>query len=60
MVSTSANRSGEPAALSESAVAEQFAGEVDFIVPGALGGQAGPSEIIDLATGQVLRPQGAR
>jgi L-threonylcarbamoyladenylate synthase len=60
MVSTSANRSGEPAAISESAVAEQFAGEVDFIVPGALGGQAGPSEIIDLVTGQVLRPQGAR
>ena len=25
-----------------------------------LGGQAGPSEIIDLVTGQVLRPQGAR
>jgi L-threonylcarbamoyladenylate synthase len=60
MVSTSANRSGEPAALSESEVAEQFATEVDFIISGPLGGQTGPSEIIDLATGQVLRPQGAR
>ena len=60
LVSTSANRSGEPAALTEAEVVEQFASEVDFIVPGSLGGQNGPSEIIDLATGQVLRPQAAR
>jgi len=60
IVSTSANRSGEPAALSESEVVEQFSGEVDFIIPGPLGGQAGPSEIIDLATGEVLRPKVAR
>lgn len=59
MVSTSANRSGEPAALSELEVAAQFGSEVDFIIPGSLGGQTGPSEIIDLVTGQVLRPQGA-
>ena len=44
----------------KSEVVEQFSGEVDFIIPGPLGGQAGPSEIIDLATGQVLRPKVAR
>jgi|TARA_B110000305_G_C19464287_1_gene656709 L-threonylcarbamoyladenylate synthase len=57
MVSTSANRSGDPAALTAREVTEQFAAEVDFIIPGALGGQTGPSEIIDLITGQVFRPQ---
>ena len=57
LVSTSANRSGDPAALTEIDVTERFGSQVDFIVPGSLGAEVGPSEIVDLVTGQVLRPK---
>jgi L-threonylcarbamoyladenylate synthase len=55
LVSTSANRSGCAPALTEEAVRRLFAGEIDLIVPGALSGPEGASEIRDLLSGQVLR-----
>ena len=35
----------------------QFAGVVDYIVPGDCGPASGPSEIRDYASGRVLRPR---
>ncbi len=55
LVSTSANRSGQPALMSAAAVQEEFGHELDFILPGALGGDARPSEIRDATSGVVLR-----
>ncbi len=55
LVSSSANPSGRAPALSEQEVAEYFKDEV-MIVPGELGSQDGPSRIIDLQSGQVIRP----
>lgn len=55
LVSTSANRSGQPALMSAAAVQAEFGDELDFILPGALGGDARPSEIRDAVTGVVLR-----
>ena len=60
LVSTSANRRGEPPAMSQAEVTAMFGDQLDFVIPGALGGQLGPSEIVDLKSGRVLRPgQGA-
>ncbi|MGH8494439.1 MAG: Sua5/YciO/YrdC/YwlC family protein [Moraxellaceae bacterium] len=55
LVSTSANRSGQPALLSAEAVHDEFGSELDFILPGELGGDARPSEIRDAVSGVVLR-----
>lgn len=55
LVSTSANPSGEPAALSEQQVQGYFSEESVFILPGALGGEDRPSSIIDITTGKSLR-----
>jgi L-threonylcarbamoyladenylate synthase len=57
LVSTSANRSGKPSLMSSEAVMTEFAGEIDFLIPGPLGGQLGPSEIVDLNSRQILRPR---
>ena len=56
LVSTSANREGEPPAASAAAARALFGAEIDGVVAGALGDAAGPSEIRDLASGEVLRP----
>ncbi len=56
IVSTSANVSGKPTARNRYVLRRQFAGRVDFIVPGDCGPASGPSEIRDIATGKVLRP----
>lgn len=56
LVSTSANHTGEPAIVSKLKLQRQLAHRVDYVVPGDLGGQLGPSEIRDLLTGTVLRP----
>ena len=56
LVSTSANRRGEPPAMSQGEVFAMFGDLLDFVIPGALGGAAGPSEIVDLVSGRVLRP----
>ncbi|QEM83211.1 L-threonylcarbamoyladenylate synthase [Halomonas binhaiensis] len=55
LVSTSANRAGQDPAMSEADIREIFAGQLDAIVPGALGGNPRPSTIRDLLSGSVLR-----
>ena len=56
LVSTSANPSGKPTARNRFVLRRLFGDVVDFIVPGDCGPASGPSEIRDLASGQVLRP----
>lgn len=56
VVSTSANRAGEPPAMSAEAVRDAFGNELDAIVDAPLGGLQRPSTIRDLITGRVLRP----
>jgi len=55
IVSTSANLSGQPSALSADEVTRFFGSDVDMIVPGELGGQSGPSQIKVLETGEIIR-----
>lgn len=55
IVSTSANPGSLPPALTQSQVENYFPQGVDFIVPGELGGQAGPSEIRDLMSQSLVR-----
>lgn len=55
IVSTSANKTGEPPCMEESEVAKQFEQTLDYIVPGHLGGAAKPSSIINALTGEQLR-----
>lgn len=57
IVSTSANLSGKPTARNRIVLRRQFAHRVDYIVPGDCGPAAGPSEIRDLVSGNVLRPR---
>ena len=55
LVSTSANRHGEPPARSIDALRAMFADEVDAIIDGALGGRERPTPIRDALSGQTLR-----
>ena len=55
LVSTSANRAGAQEAREPFQVFRYFGSGVDGIVPGRLGGRAGPSAIRDLETDAVLR-----
>ena len=55
LVSTSANLAGEPTVTDQAALSREFAGRVDYIVPGECGPLSGPSEIIDLESGRKLR-----
>lgn len=55
LVSTSANVSGKPPARSRVLVEKYFGAQLDFIVPGLLGGATNPSKIIDFTTGQTIR-----
>ena len=55
LISTSANRAGEPPLLTEQALHQHFGTQVDLIVPGETGSQNTPSEIRDLRTGQIIR-----
>ena len=57
IVSTSANLSGQPVAPNQFILRRQFDSLVDYIVPGPCGPSAGPSEIRDLLSGDVLRPR---
>ena len=57
IVSTSANLSGKPAARNAFVLRRQFAGVVDYIVPGACGPASGASEIRDFTSGRILRPR---
>jgi L-threonylcarbamoyladenylate synthase len=55
LVSTSANRSGLPPARSALRVRQQFGDELDYLLPGALGGLARPTAIRDGISGKTLR-----
>jgi L-threonylcarbamoyladenylate synthase len=55
LVSTSANRGGCQAPRSAFQVQRYFGGELDALVPGAVGGAQRPSVIRDLLTDRVLR-----
>ena len=55
LVSTSANLSGHPAARRHLQVRRHFGAELDYIVPGPLGAQAGATEIRDAVSGSVIR-----
>ncbi len=56
LVSTSANVHGRPPARTALAARRQLGSRIDFVVPGATGGERRPSEIRDARTGAVLRP----
>ncbi len=56
LVSTSANIVGEAPARNRFILRRKFAGCVDYVVPGDCGPATGPSEIRNLSTGEVLRP----
>lgn len=55
LVSTSANREGRPPARSATEVRRVFDGAIASLVPGALGGLAGPTVIRDVVSGLILR-----
>ncbi|MBL8201420.1 MAG: Sua5/YciO/YrdC/YwlC family protein [Chromatiales bacterium] len=55
LVSTSANRRGKPPARSALGARLRFGRWLDLVVGGATGGAAGPTEIRDAASGQVIR-----
>ena len=55
LVSTSANPSGRQPARTTLQVRRYFTEQLDYILPGALGGQRGPTPIKDLRSGHVLR-----
>lgn len=56
LVSTSANLAGRPPALTRLRIEQYFAGQLDAVLAGALGGRKNPSSIRDLISGRVLRP----
>jgi L-threonylcarbamoyladenylate synthase len=55
LVSTSANRAGRPPLRSALAVRRQLGRDIDYLLPGSLGGQRRPTAIRDGVTGEVLR-----
>ena len=55
IVSTSANRGGKRPARSLLEIQLRFATEIDYCLPGALGGLKQPTRIRDLQTGRVIR-----
>jgi L-threonylcarbamoyladenylate synthase len=57
IVSSSANLSGQAVARNQFVLGRQFGSLVDYIAPGPCGPSAGPSEIRDLLSGDVLRPR---
>ncbi len=55
LVSTSANPDGREPALSATQARLYFGDELDYVLPGALGGMAKPTSIRDAQTGHILR-----
>ncbi|XKE45991.1 Sua5/YciO/YrdC/YwlC family protein [Halomonas organivorans] len=55
IVSTSANRAGDPPAMSAEEIGAIFGDDLDAVLDGPLGGHDRPSIIRDLLTGRVLR-----
>lgn len=56
LVSTSANRSGQPPLSTTLAVRIKLGREIDYVLPGPVGDRTRPSEIRDGRTGEVVRP----
>ena len=56
LVSTSANTHGRPPARTATQVRAAFnAGDVDYVLPGSIGGQARPTPILDARNGRAIR-----
>ena len=55
IISSSANPSGKPPAMNVQDIRQYFRGRLDYILPGKLGKAERPSQIIDLASGAILR-----
>ena len=55
IVSTSANPSTRPPAMSATQVRLYFGDDLDYLLPGALGGLTRPTSIRDASTGHILR-----
>lgn len=55
LVSTSVNREGEKPLRTADEAKEAFAHEVDFVVPGNVGGSETPTIIRDVRTGTIIR-----
>jgi L-threonylcarbamoyladenylate synthase len=55
LVSTSANKTGAPPATDRLMVEKTLGPQLDYVLPGALGGATKPSQIINLNTGRVIR-----
>ena len=55
IVSTSANKSGEVPAKSAAEVRTAFGSKIDYVIEGAVGELAKPTQIKDTKTGRVLR-----
>ncbi len=55
IVSTSANKSGQPPAKTSSKVMEYFNDEIDMILEGRVGSLNKPTELHDIVTGEILR-----
>jgi len=56
LVSTSANRSNASPARTAEQVRAQLGADLDYLLEGAVGNAANPTEIRDAATGALLRP----
>ncbi len=55
IISTSANKAGEPEIRSRLRIEEVFSSRIDFVLDGDLGDSSQPSQIRDLVSGAVLR-----
>jgi L-threonylcarbamoyladenylate synthase len=55
LVSSSANIAGTPVISNQTVLHREFAGSVDYVVPGDCGPATGPSEIRVLESGKTLR-----
>jgi L-threonylcarbamoyladenylate synthase len=55
-VSTSANLAGGEPARSRLQIEQIFGDQLDYVVNGELGQNKQPSQVIDLVSGQVIRP----
>ena len=55
LISTSANRSGQPALTHAWQIQEQFSDGIDYLYPSTIGNASKPSTIIDAKSGKILR-----
>ncbi|MFC0446210.1 Sua5/YciO/YrdC/YwlC family protein [Pseudidiomarina halophila] len=55
IVSTSANRSGEPALTTAAEVRQEFGNQLGWVMEDEVGGASGPSKIIDPLTQEIVR-----